>query len=77
MNRRAFLGSAAAAFPGSAPAQHPRPSGNSETPVPRLAGLGQTALRERLRRELFQVLLPFWDAHGVDHQYGGVTPSAH
>jgi len=29
------------------------------------------ALRERLRRELFDIVLPFWDAHGIDHELGG------
>lgn len=28
-------------------------------------------LREQFRRELFEVVLPFWERHGVDRQYGG------
>jgi mannose/cellobiose epimerase-like protein (N-acyl-D-glucosamine 2-epimerase family) len=32
-------------------------------------------LRQRLHDQLFQVLLPFWDKHGIDHEYGGVMCS--
>ena len=28
-------------------------------------------LRDRYRHELFDVVLPFWDRHGIDHQFGG------
>ncbi len=29
-------------------------------------------IRKRYHEELFASLLPFWDAHGVDHEFGGV-----
>jgi mannose/cellobiose epimerase-like protein (N-acyl-D-glucosamine 2-epimerase family) len=29
------------------------------------------ALRKRLHRELFEVVLPFWDRYGIDHERGG------
>jgi len=32
-------------------------------------------LRQRLYDQLFQVLLPFWDKHGIDHEYGGLMCS--
>ena len=44
-------------------------SGTLET---RLAGMTLAGLRARYQDELFNVVLPFWDAHGVDHQYGGI-----
>jgi N-acylglucosamine 2-epimerase len=36
-----------------------------------LAGQTLVELRERYRKELFEVVLPFWDAHGIDHEHGG------
>jgi mannose/cellobiose epimerase-like protein (N-acyl-D-glucosamine 2-epimerase family) len=38
----------------------------------RLAGMSLPELRQRFYDELFQVLLPFWDKHGIDHENGGV-----
>jgi N-acylglucosamine 2-epimerase len=32
-------------------------------------------VRERLRRELFDTVLPFWDRHGIDHERGGFLHS--
>jgi mannose/cellobiose epimerase-like protein (N-acyl-D-glucosamine 2-epimerase family) len=32
-------------------------------------------LRQRFHDQLFQVLLPFWEEHGIDHQYGGIMCS--
>lgn len=40
-----------------------------------LAGLSLSDLRKKFHDELFDVLLPFWDKHGVDHEYGGVMCS--
>ena len=37
----------------------------------RLAGMGVAELRDRFRRELFDEWLPFWEAHGIDHELGG------
>ena len=36
-----------------------------------LAGLTLPALRRRYHEELFQVCLPFWKQHGIDHEHGG------
>lgn len=36
-----------------------------------LGGTTLDALRARYRRELFDVVLPFWHAHGIDHERGG------
>jgi mannose/cellobiose epimerase-like protein (N-acyl-D-glucosamine 2-epimerase family) len=41
----------------------------------RLAGLSLVELRRQLYDQLFQVLLPFWDKHGIDHDYGGLMCS--
>jgi N-acylglucosamine 2-epimerase len=41
----------------------------------RLAGMSLAELRQRLHDQLFQVLLPFWDQHGIDHEYGGIMCS--
>jgi mannose/cellobiose epimerase-like protein (N-acyl-D-glucosamine 2-epimerase family) len=38
----------------------------------KLAGMSLKELRQSLHDELFNVFLPFWDRHGVDHEYGGV-----
>ena len=40
-----------------------------------LAGMTLRQLRDSLHNELFDVVLPFWDKHGVDHEYGGVMCS--
>jgi N-acylglucosamine 2-epimerase len=40
-----------------------------------LAGMPLPELRQRLHEELFDVLLPFWDRHGIDHEYGGIMCS--
>jgi len=41
----------------------------------RLAGMSLTELRQRLHDQLFQAVLPFWDKHGIDHEYGGIMCS--
>ena len=41
----------------------------------RLAGMSLAELRQRLYDQLFQVLLPFWDKHGIDHEFGGLMCS--
>ena len=33
------------------------------------------AVRERLRRELFDTVLPFWERYGIDHERGGFLHS--
>lgn len=37
----------------------------------KLAGLSLTELKQKYRNELFGVLVPFWDKHGIDHERGG------
>ncbi len=70
MRRRAFIGSAAGGLLAAC-------QGRSETtPYPgaqaRLAGMTLPELRTRYQKELFEVMLPFWDRCGVDHEFGGV-----
>jgi len=53
-----------------------RPPGDPIAPGKmRLAGMSLEELRQRLYDQLFQVLLPFWDKHGIDHDYGGLMCS--
>ncbi|MGH9469438.1 MAG: AGE family epimerase/isomerase [Terriglobia bacterium] len=37
-----------------------------------LAGMSLPELRRSFHRELFEVALPFWDQHGIDHENGGI-----
>src|SRR3974390_1259329 len=64
LKRRTFIGSAALL-----------PAAAAAAPIERLAGMNLTQLRRRYQDELFGSLLPFWDRHGIDHQYGGVMHS--
>ena len=80
MERRAFLkfaGAAAAqlalARPGSAQSVS-RPCRETTSEL-RLAGMRLPELRQELRDQLFQVVLPFWDKYGIDHEYGGIMCS--
>ncbi len=41
----------------------------------KLAGMSLKELRQSLHDELFNVFLPLWDKHGVDHENGGVMSS--
>lgn len=65
MRRRAFLQLAAVVPAASAPSP----------PAIHLLGLPLAGLRSRYREQLLNRLLPFWDRHGIDHQYGGVFHS--
>ena len=69
--RRSFLSSTAAtAATGVASAQtstSQRASGTS----PELSGENLGKLRDHYRHELFNIQLPFWDQHGIDHERGG------
>lgn len=65
MHRRNFIG-----FSGALGLTLPAAS-----PPSQLAGLPLAQLRQRYHQELFSSLLPFWDKHGIDHQYGGVMHS--
>jgi len=79
VDRRAFLGLTGAASvqfgikAGSAQtAGGPCMNGASQL---RLAGVDFRELRQKLYHQLFQILLPFWDKHGIDHEYGGIMCS--
>ena len=82
MKRRAFLGltGAAAVRLGMArlgraqSVSGPRRDAASPSEV-RLAGMRLPELRQWYYDQLFQVILPFWDQHGIDHQYGGLMCS--
>jgi N-acylglucosamine 2-epimerase len=41
----------------------------------KLTGMTLSQLRRHYHDELFGNLLPFWEKHGVDHEYGGVMHS--
>jgi N-acylglucosamine 2-epimerase len=80
MKRRAFLGSLGIAGVGSSLLPGVLDQAivtGSETPRAnvQLAGMSLPELRKTLHDELFNVLLPFWDKYGVDHEYGGVMCS--
>jgi N-acylglucosamine 2-epimerase len=80
VDRRAFLGLTGAA---SAQLGIARPTNAQSGKGPRteaasqllLAGMRLPELRQRLHDQLFDVLLPFWDKHGIDHEYGGIMCS--
>ena len=36
-----------------------------------IAGMSLEALRDQYRYDLFEDYLPFWEAHGIDHELGG------
>lgn len=82
MKRRAFLettGAEAAQFKISRTGRtqnvgEPCRAGLPSSEV-RLAGMSLTDLRQELHNQLFKVILPFWDKHGIDHQYGGIMCS--
>ena len=66
-----FLGAAGGAgamLPASAAAR-PLEAGG------KLAGMTLAQLRRHYSDELFGNLLPFWEKHGIDHEYGGVMHS--
>ncbi|MYA79569.1 MAG: hypothetical protein F4X39_03455, partial [Acidobacteriia bacterium] len=73
-NRRCFLTAASAGVAGLATPARP-----SEAAVPKrypqpsdqLSGGNLEQLRDAYRSELFDVQLPFWSAHGIDHRLGG------
>jgi N-acylglucosamine 2-epimerase len=80
VERRAFLGltgTAAVGLGGVGPGQALSMSGTPDeaTVQLRLAGMSLPQLRRRLHDQLFQVLLPFWDKHGIDHEFGGIMCS--
>lgn len=41
----------------------------------KLAGMTLAELRRHYHSELFERQLPFWERHGIDHEYGGVMHS--
>ncbi len=71
MKRRTFIGSTGTGL--LAACQSKRHSTTVHVaPGVTLAGLTLPELRKRYRGELFEVMLPFWERHGVDHEFGGV-----
>ena len=40
-------------------------------PQTEIAAMGLEALRDLYRSDLYEDYLPFWDAHGIDHDLGG------
>jgi len=77
MKRRKFLGSLGIA---SVAAGLPRLGVAGQFPKPcvspiHLAGMSLRELRQSFHDRLFNVVLPFWDKHGVDHENGGVMCS--
>src|SRR5882724_389030 len=81
MKRRAFLGSLGVAsvgsslLPRSIAQQVVNGAENNHRSDVQLAGMRLPELRKILHDELFEVLLPFWDKHGVDHEHGGLMCS--
>ena len=82
MKRRTFLGLTGAtalhfglARAGGAPVVSGLSNGAALPAEMRLAGMTLAELRQRMHDQLFQVLLPFWDQHGIDHEYGGLMCS--
>jgi hypothetical protein len=74
VNRRTFFGSAGAGTvqflaAGQGETQSSR-SVRAASGI-RLAGMTLSELRKRYHDELFNVFLPFWDEHGIDHENGG------
>ena len=72
MSRRACVGAAAAltAQPGNFEFTDKLQMVGQQNKT-ELAGLTLTALRQRYHDELFNIVVPFWDKHGIDHEYGG------
>src|SRR5258706_8562446 len=82
VKRRTFLGLSGAAAvrlgiasPGRAQNINGPPRDATAPGELRLAGMSLAELRQGLYDQLFQVLLPFWDKHGIDHEYGGLMCS--
>lgn len=82
MKRRKFLGALGAASLGAA-VPHAGFAEAARAVAPCLArnakiqlgGMSMRDLRKTFQQELFEGVLPFWDKHGVDHEYGGVMCS--
>jgi N-acylglucosamine 2-epimerase len=62
-------------FTGRGRAQGAGNAGGSGMPEMRLAGMSLKELRQELYEQLFHVVLPFWDEHGIDHVNGGIMCS--
>lgn len=77
MQRRKFLSTLGAA---SALAGLPKFAASEQKDQPcgvptKLADMSLDELRQSFHHQLFEVVLPFWDKHGVDHEYGGIMCS--
>ncbi len=80
MRRRSFIQLAGAGALGAAGLTRTLKIGEVRTHAPsnselHLAGMPLPELRQRLHDQLFQILLPFWDQHGIDHEFGGIMCS--
>ena len=82
MKRRAFLGLTGAAAVQLGIGRHIRaqsvsgPCRDAASPSEvQLAGRSLLELRQWYYDQLFQVILPFWDQHGIDHENGGIMCS--
>ncbi len=74
VNRRAFIGSAGGGAATLMTACQPVRQAGSRGPSAaetKLAGMTLPELRKKYHDELFQVYLPFWEKHGIDHELGG------
>ncbi len=75
-NRRSFLtaasAAAAATLAGSGGCSPTSPDGPTTSPKVRLAGMTLPELKRHYEEELFDSLLPFWEEHGIDNEYGGI-----
>jgi N-acylglucosamine 2-epimerase len=67
MKRRTLIGTAGAAGALLAGRADAAPSA-----ARKLAGLSLADLRKKYSDEMFEVALPFWSKHGIDHENGGV-----
>lgn len=70
---RRFVDSLIFQWVGTVMAERPAPgSGGGEAVVrEQIAGMSLEALRDQYRYDLFEDYVPFWKAHGVDHDLGG------
>ncbi len=71
MNRRTFIGAAGAGLLAGCKRNNMMDPISDSAGV-ELAGMTLEELRNRYQEELFDIILPFWDKYGVDHENGGV-----
>ena len=69
--RRRFLGSGVVTAALVASSVEGSPADPSTPSSEELSNEELTKLRDHYHNELFEVQLPFWDDHGIDHELGG------